>query len=158
MKKLLVVTGILFSLSSVAETIQHKNCELYVNTQSIQKFLKTINTNSTNLGFALRKKGYQALVQVSQLTMDRHAPMSGDIAEDILSGDFYFEVINPKSVKLRFLFLDNKKNDQGYVINTEFMSTETVISYKKLFQDQIKFYQAAGVELINQIPDCQIVR
>lgn len=158
MKKLLLASSLFFSLSSFGETIQHKNCQLFVNTQSIQKFLKTINTNSTNLFFTLAQKGYQSLGQISQLTMDRVTPMSGDITEDILSGDFFFEVINPKAVKLRFLFLNNKKNDQGYVINIEFLSTETVVGYKKLFQNQVEFYQKAGVELIKQIPDCQIVR
>lgn len=156
MKKLMTLSLLVLSLSAVADTIEHKNCELFLNTKSSHDFFRAVNMNPFDFAFALKAKGYQAITYYSQETLDRHTPMSGEQTEDLMGGELFLQVINPKSIKTRVMLVNNKKRDDGTVYNSEFIRTETIVSYKRLFQNTQKFHTEAGLELVKEIPDCVI--
>lgn len=156
MKTIIALSLFSYSIITQASTINHKNCELFLNTQSAQDFFRAVKLNSTDVAAILKGKGYQAISYISQPTLDRHVPLSGDQEEDLLSGELSLTVINPKSLKSHLLLLNNKKNPAGMVINSEFMRAETVVNYKRLLQKEDAFYRASGLEFFQQIPNCEI--
>lgn len=158
MKKIITLFSLLLSLSTFADVIEHKNCELFLNSQKSIEFFKAVNLTPDHFASLLKSKGYQAIVYISQPTLDRQAPMSGDQTEDIMSGELKLTVINQKSLKTWLLMSNNKKNNAGMAINTEFIRSTTIVSYKRPFQTPEKFKTETGLDLVNAIPNCQLAQ
>src|SRR5437660_1665327 len=148
------MSALVLATSAQASTIEHKNCEVFLNSKVSRDFFNLLNISPNDFAFALEAKGYQAITYISQPTLDGHTPMSGNQDEDLLSGDLRSEVAeNGKTVKASFALTNNKKDCNGKVISSEELYAETITERKRFFQSRRALRIETGTDLIRDIPD-----
>ena len=152
MKNLILALTLLASTSTFATTIKHYNCEAHVNYLGLFDFVYRSQVSQSDFEATLKLKGFTSIQYYEGSIKDQ---FGSNIAETLLDVALVEKLESPYGAFARY-DINEYVGILGTNIGVNKLESLTVKGKKGLFESKKKFANKLGLELLKQLPDCEV--